>query len=126
MMLQSIAALALGALALVMGCSSIPDVTFTDAPLDGGSDGSSAASGEGGSPTTTSGGTSGTSGAPAYSCPSNPPPRSAGICCNGARVCLNCNPSVCSKCQDANCSNGDVCCGRQDSSKVDCRKPSDC
>ena len=114
----SAAAVAIVLGAGAMACSSIPDVTFSDA----GASSDTNMNLDAGRAADASDGADAATATPQWSCPGNPPPKGVGVCCEKT-LCLNCSASHCKSCRDEDCESGQVCCGRVGSAQaVDCRR----
>jgi hypothetical protein len=104
------AVIAVGA-AFGWGCSSVPEVKYSDqdaSTIDSGGGG-----GDGGG-----GPRDGGTDAPKASCPGSPP--AGGVCC-GNTVCEGCATTDCAACAAAACTGGDLCCPVGASGKVICK-----
>jgi len=100
-------------LLVLVGCSSIPEVSFVDRDAsvspDAGRPGPPAEAG------TDSGRVE-----PAFACPDKPPPN--GLCCANNVACIRC--TSCNECNAERCAAGFVCCP-QGARKVNCERSCD-
>lgn len=98
---------------VLVGCGSVPDITFSDGGLDGATDGSAAAD-SGSDGAGNDGGIDGTAGDAGDGCPATLPVGYDG-CCPGGVLCRGtCNAAACTKClgQTPACTGNDICCAR--------------